>query len=47
MKFLCLGKGNFYLSIAPIVTKIVVLALHRILYHTKVKNVVIFWLLKL
>ena len=38
------GQGTTYWSILPIVTKIIVLALHRILYRTKVQNLVIFWL---
>ena len=42
-----LGKGITYCSILPMVTEIVVLTLHRILYHTKVQNLVISWILKL
>ena len=39
---LCLGRGITYGSILPIVTKIVVQALHRKIYHTKVQILVIF-----
>ena len=48
------GKFIFYvrvmdnsLELLPIVTILVVLALHRILYHNKVLNLAIFRLLKL
>ena len=39
---LCLGRGITYGSILPIVTEMVVWALCRNLYHTKVQNLVVF-----
>ena len=42
---LCLWQGTTYWNIPPIATEMDVLVLYRILYHTKVHNLVIFWLL--
>ena len=46
IQFLCLERWTTYWIIPPIVTKMVVLALHSFLYLTKVNILVNFWLLK-
>ena len=46
IQFLCLGRQTTYWSILPMVTKMDMLALQKLLYHTKVQHLELFWILK-